>query len=229
MSSSFFFTSRSVLRELSVPGSLRQNSSSSLHADRGQFSRAWRATRARRLAFCTRNSWAIPSPPSESRKKLTQTSSVQECAGVLKTHTTTAKLKPGLRDFLDNSLGQLLFKLKKNDDLSLIKGPFAVLDLIYLVRQHRRAVGLSAPPPDCSLVHTAPAVWGLGPGLCRTKPSGRRQQQQPGQLLLGVQKAGDWWEVSHKQLLQGQENPPRLLSTAYRALAQPRSVGNPTE
>lgn len=182
MSSSFFFASRSVLSELSVPESLRQNSSSSLHADRGHFSRAWRATRARRLAFCTRNSWAILSPPSENRKKK----------------------KNHLNIWL---LGQLLYKYKKNDLFFKSKVPLKinhdVLDLIYLVRQHRQADCLSAPPPDCSLVRTAPAVWGLAPGLWRTKPSGRRQQQQPGQLLLGVQKAGDWWEVSHKQLLQG--------------------------
>lgn len=104
-----------------------------------------------------------------------------------------------------------------------------VLDSLYLVRQRRQADGPSAPPPDCSLVRTAPAVWGLAPGLRRTKPSGRPQQQQPGQLLLGAQKAGDWWEVSHKQLLQGQEKPPHPHSTAYRALAQPWSVDNPTE
>lgn len=62
MSSSFFSSSRSVLSEVSVFGSLRQNSSSSRQADSGQRSRAWRATRARRSAFCTRNSWPIPSP-----------------------------------------------------------------------------------------------------------------------------------------------------------------------
>ncbi len=99
----------------------------------------------------------------------------------------------------------------------------------HLLRQHRQAGGLLAPPPGCSLAHTAPADWGLGPGLWRTERSGRPQLPQPGQLLLEGQTAEDWQGASHKWPPLGQQSLPRLRLTGCPALVQPWCEGKSGE